>query len=241
MIMLELTRKPRTAMKDMSRSAITISFIIMLSCVATLGGYSIYQADQLNQQTEDIYAHPFIVSNALRDISIQVLSMRSNMQDIPFAKADEMETIIASMQEKEKKVIASFDVVLGAFLGDKQEIEKTKQIFIDWAKVRQKIITVAKNGERKKAHAYTQGFGLQHVTKLRARIQSHINYANAKAELFRKSSSELKKTTRNTSISLSLLIFLVSFFSLLFISRRYSKHALEIRAYAEDIKHGEDK
>ncbi len=239
--MLTATAKPISIIKDTSTTSLNLIFVIMILCVAILGGYAVYQANELNQQTEDIYNHPFIVSNALRDISIQILSMRSNMQDIPFASETEINKIVASMQKKETKALASFDIVLGAFLGDKKEIEQTRDLFIQWQAIRQAIVSVAKHGEREKAYADTQGFGLAHVAKLRARIRAHIEYANAKAKQFRQSSARLENTSRITSIALSILILIIACISFVFVSRRHKKHAAEIHAFIEDIKRGEDK
>jgi len=186
--MLDSMNVKSKMVKDTSKRAINIVFAVMLTCVVLLGGYSIYQIQEINQRTEDIYSHPFVVSNALRDISINIISMRSNMQDIPFADKEAIDGIVAQMQAKEVKTLASFDVVLGAFLGDKREIEKTRNMFLQWRAIRKTIVSVAIQGEREKAYAETHGFGLEHVARLRARIRSHIAFANNKAQEFRQAS-----------------------------------------------------
>lgn len=234
-----MTRKRK--IKDINKTAINSVFAVMILCISVLGGYSVYQARELNQHTEDIYSHPFIVSNALRDIAIQIISIRSNMQDIPFAKGREIDAIVTDIQQKDAKTMAEFDVVLGAFLGDKKEIEKTRDLFIQWREIRNNIIAVAKSSDRERAYAQIHGFGLAHVTKLRSRIASHIQFANAKAQQFRAASSRRESDMIMISIFLSILIFATSIMSFIFILRQHKRHEQAVNRYIEDLKRSEDK
>lgn len=231
--------RPQESIKDISKMAISVAFAIIILCIVVLGGYSVYQTQKLNEHTEDIYSHPFIVSNALRDISILIISMRSNMQDIPFESKEGVDRLLASMQEKEAAALERFDVVLGAFLGDKKEIEQTRDMFIRWRAIRHSIALVAKDGARDKAHAQTHGFGLEHVTTLRTRIRSHIEYANIKANHFRESSSQLASQAVKALAFLSILIFLAAIVSFVFVLRSHKEHAREINRYIQTIKRSE--
>jgi len=225
-----------------SKKTINLAFAIMVACIVLLGGYSIYQTQQLNQRTEDIYAHPFIVNNAMREIATHVIVIGGALQNIVSTNnTAARKQSIENIKTHERAALALFDVALKAFLGEKNDLIQTRQQFIDWLENSHAMIDLAEAGQQDKAYALLQDTVLKPVNVLNSSIQQHIEFANKKAMYFHQSAQQLSSHAIRMSIVISVFILCIAGLLFIFISRRYQAHSQDIALYIQNIQRSEEK
>ncbi len=214
----------------------------MVACIVLLAGYSIYQTQQLSQHTEDIYAHPFIVNNAMREITTDIISIRGELQNISLtSNATARKHSIEQIETQQRAVLALFDVALKAFLGDKNDLIQTRQQFIGWLENSHAMIRLAETGQQDKAYVLLHDTILKAEKSLKLSIQQHIEFANEKAMYFHQSAQQLSSHAIRMSMALSVLILCIAGLLFIFISRRYQKHSQDIALYIQNIQRSEAK
>lgn len=91
--------------------------VLLLSSVAYVG------MEYLSFQTEQLYKHPYTVSNCVRDIKYGIVAIHRNMKDVALAKDMESINVAAkAVDEEEAKVFKAFDKAEERFLGDKKDV-----------------------------------------------------------------------------------------------------------------------
>jgi len=221
---------------------INVAFTIMVVCIVLLGAYSTYQIQQLNQRTNDIYAHPFIVSNAMGELATHVTAIRSELQTIVLINNDAARTqSMARISSHKRSVLALFDVIFDAFLGGKSDITQSRRQFMLWLDSSNAIIRLAQAGQQNKAYRLLQITELEHVAALNNRIQQHIEFANKKALQLHQSSEQLSSNAVFISTALSVFILCIALLLFVFISRRYKKHIDDTALYIQAIRSSEEK
>ena len=164
---------------------ILVGFVLIAFVVISLGLYSQWQLSKISQDTDDLYQHPFAVSNAAKNINFNLVSMHRYMKDVVLAK-DEEELLLAveAVSAHEEKALTEFSVIFDRFLGDKSQINKTYRAFIDWKTIRSEVIQLMRTGEKDKAIAITKGKGAIHVGYLNLLVEEFVSFAYNKAEKF---------------------------------------------------------
>jgi len=153
--------------------------------LAITGITSIYNLLKLSQLTEDIYRHPFVVSNAVRSIDTNLISMHRYMKDVALSRNDmELESAIHKVNEHEKLALKEFDIVFKQFLGDKSKVQTVYQAVLDWKIIRDEVITLMRSGKKQQAAQITKGKGAEHIFYLNSTTQVLIKYETNKAETF---------------------------------------------------------
>ena len=92
------------------RLAIGFTIVAMLTII--LGIIAVVGMQQLAKTTADLHEHPLAVSNALRDIQAEILSMHRSMKDVVLAKSDEeLQIAIDKVDESEQEALGFFDII----------------------------------------------------------------------------------------------------------------------------------
>ena len=69
----------------LERRKISIGFISIIVVVICVGLNSHWQLSKISQGTDDLYQHPFAVSNAASNIKFHLVSMHRYMKDVVLA------------------------------------------------------------------------------------------------------------------------------------------------------------
>lgn len=164
---------------------ILVGFLLIVIVVVSLGFNSQWQLAKISQDADDLYQHPFAVSNAAKNINFNLVSMHRHMKDVVLAK-DEEELVLAvkAVAAHEEKALAEFDIIFDRFLGDKSQINKTYRAFIDWKTIRTEVIQLMRDGKEEQAIAITKGKGAVHVGYLNLLVEEFVSFAYNKAAQF---------------------------------------------------------
>lgn len=192
-------------MKNYSNLIVGFALTILLS--SSLGAFSLYYLNQISKTVTDIYEHPFAVSNAGQSIESHILAMHRDMKDVVLlTNTDQLPVILKNIDAHERAVIREFNVIFDRFLGDKAQITKTYQTFLDWRPIRSEVLTLHSLGQKDEAIAITKLKGADHVKRLQAEVREFVLFAKAKAEHF----YQQAEAKRRSSLFILSLIALVS-------------------------------
>ncbi len=196
----------------LEKKKIFLGFLSILVVVICLGGHSQWQLSKISQNTDDLYRHPFAVSNAAKSINFHLVCMHRHMKDVVLAQSEaEFNNAVAEVALHEQEVLKDFDIIFERFLGNKSQLNKTYAAFIDWRPIRNEVIELAKLGRNSEAVAITKQKGAQHVASLNVLVEDLVSFAASKAEEFHSHSQQSAENAMVvnllfTVIALSLVI-----------------------------------
>ncbi len=187
---------------------IIAGFILIISLLAIIGGSSIFLLRDIARNADDIYNHPFIVSNAAKNIKFHLNSMHQNMKDVVLAENyKEITSAIDQMQSHELSVLSNFDIISERFLGKKLQIDETYQLFLNWKPIRNEVIKLVTANHINDAAIIIKGSGANYVKKLNKQVENLVKFAQKKVEEFKNNADD--NESRAIVILISLCIFAV--------------------------------
>jgi PAS domain S-box-containing protein len=214
-------------MAEKSKNVITHRLIIGFSSIIlfliAFGVISFIEIQTLSRVTRTLYNHPLVVSNASLRATVSVIEMHRNMKDIVLSDfQSETEIAIVAMNEQELMVFESLDTVKKNILGDEgQELEnETRHLFVVWKPIREEVIKLVTDGQRKEAAIITKGKGAEHVAKLENKMLELTSYARDRATGFMRHGDMVHTRIIKTTIIFVSLGLLFSVFIAFFIIRR---------------------
>ncbi len=197
-----------------------IGFSVVLISILIVGINSISLFRQLSDISTQMYNHPLTVSNAVRDILININGMHRSMKDVVLAQTPEqLEISISNVNDLEKLGLGKFEIVFERFLGDPQDVQNAYQAFVDWKVIRDEVIQLLQAGEKEKAASITMGKGADHVDLLFHNAEKMVYFATEKAESFKNESDDLRKSIIKNLIYTSTIVLILSILIALFIIR----------------------
>lgn len=186
-----------------------VGFSIIITLIISLGTYSLSSTNKLSKETTNLYEHPFKVSNAVKEININLISMHRYMKDVVLSEnAYERNLAIAKVAKHEQQAINQFEVVLDKYLGDKKEVHELYNLFISWKPIRQKVVELSLQNRHKEAANITKDEGAKHVQKLNVSIHKLLDFAEAKADTFY-NNAQIQGSGIQTILTTLLVIVLV--------------------------------
>ncbi|MCW8916045.1 MAG: diguanylate cyclase [Magnetovibrio sp.] len=211
-----------------NRTALGFALVILL--VVTIGIFSVLTVKSLTVETERLYKHPFTVSNAARDIDMNLVSMHRYMKDVVLSQNNaELEKAIGQVNQHEKNVFNSFNTIFERYLGNKEQILKVYQSFISWRDIRAEVIALKRMGKSDAAAQITKGKGARHVHLLSAQTHELVDFAANKATEFRDKSRNNERQGIIVLAVLSTLACVLSVTIAIYIIRRQAFAAEEIK------------
>lgn len=172
-----------------------ISFVFGLIILLLVGMWilSFYFLNAIAGEVKNLYVHPYAVSNAARNININLVSMHRYMKDVVLAENEE-QVLLATNQvnSHEQRVMANFDTIFNRYLGKKSDIQSAYKAFIDWKVIRDEVITLKRLGSNRKAADITKNKGANHVALLNNETQKLIDFADKKAKAFFSTANDKK-------------------------------------------------
>lgn len=172
-----------------------IGYAILLLFVVILGGTSYRMNNQIHQQTENIYSHPFQVRNAIGRLRADILSMRLGTRDLMLAKTEsEKQDAIQLMDLAEADALPQFDILKSQYLGPPTDVDEAYHAFMEWKIARKENTKLALSGEVEKVKESVQSTGTvgTYRDQMLAKIKIIDDSANNKAKSLYASSTRLR-------------------------------------------------
>jgi len=200
-------------------------FITLLSSI--IGIVSIYAIFELSQSTEKIHAHPHEISNATRNIQIEVMKIDAAMTNIvnesssfidhssfydanESATAFDIKVAISKIDRAEHNVLREFEIIFEKYLGDKKDIDNALNIFVAWKPIRDKVIHLLQANKTKEAKKIMQDVGVNYNEKIYDSVYDMMSFADTTAENFIHNAIEKKSEILFFLITFILLVILGS-------------------------------
>lgn len=192
------------------RTRLFIGFGVLLLFLGIIAGFAIVQMNSLADLTNELYDHPFTVSNAVRDVDIHIVKIQRSMKDLIMAQNDDQLNAAAKdVDENEKKVHQSLDTILTQFLGGDKQIVDFRKEFDKWKPIQEREIALLKQGKRDEAVAITKGEAARFVAGLEEDTAKLTDFAGKKA-------SEFLTDAKNSARTAYLVMGLIAFLGILF-------------------------
>jgi len=219
----------------LEKRKISIGFLSIVIVVICLGINSQWQLSKISQDVDNLYRHPFTVSNAANNINFHLVSMHRHMKDVVLAQnKEELASAVKEVSIHEQATLKDFDVIFDRFLGNKSQLNKTFQTFLGWKAIRSEVISLVKQQRIAEAIAITKGKGANHVATLNLLVGNLVEFAFNKADEFHSSSQENKnKALIANFIFSTVALLLVMFFA--FYIRKSLTQAQKDRSYRSHL------
>lgn len=187
-----------------------IGFTIILFFVILLGYISWTQNNQIAEQTQILYDHPFRVRGAIGNLKADVLSIHRFMKD-PILSTDE--TMIANvkinMAIDEADAFAQIDILYENYLGPLSDIDSINEEFIKWNSIRAGTVRLMEEGNREEAAArtFSNGVGGRQADAVLDAIQVVDDFSRNKTiEIYNNSQNLKKLLSRDLLILLGVIL-----------------------------------
>lgn len=119
-------------------SALLFLFVVMLSIV------SVVQSNILHQQTEIMYEHPLVVTDALGALNEGILTMRLGLRDLMLHATDqEAQDALQIIAQGKAEAEQQFDIIRQQYLGPQEDVAAAYQAFVAWDTAREQNIQLA--------------------------------------------------------------------------------------------------
>jgi signal transduction histidine kinase/ActR/RegA family two-component response regulator len=178
--------------------------VVVLTLI--LGIIAIVEMNRLADVTVTMYEHPLVVSNAVRDIKVNIVAMHRSMKDVALAKnPEQLEEAEGYVADYEQSVLNAFDIVFKRFLGDKHDVEVAHKAFLDWRPIRQEVLDLMHQNKCDEASGITKGKGAEHVAYMNECVQKMSDFASKKAASLFANAQDLRRLNL-TRISALLLV-----------------------------------
>ncbi|MDA3904671.1 MAG: MCP four helix bundle domain-containing protein, partial [Bacteroidales bacterium] len=145
-----------------TRLLIGFSIIIFFSSIIV--ALAFIQIQKISTNVEEIYEHPFIVSNAVKAIEINVNAIHRSMKDVVLSEnIEEINKYVELVNHYDSLVFQAFETVEERYLGNKNDVIDAHITFTDWNKIRSKVIELKIAGKKNDAIKITKEEGAVHV------------------------------------------------------------------------------
>ncbi|MDM8159538.1 response regulator [Labilibaculum sp. K2S] len=206
----------------------------------SIGVIALLNSDKYLNTIDDLYNHPYTISNSVQEIETHIVSIHLAMKDI--ALTDDNNKIdfeTKSVAELDEEITRLFAIVSKEFLGNQQDVTTAWNSFKAWKPIRSEIIELAKNGKKDQAEEITIGKETLIILDLNKKMKKMKEFAHQKANSFWNSSLEQGKLLFRTI----LFILLISIFLSIYISHKITKsikHPIKkMNAISEAIQQGD--
>lgn len=208
------------------------AFGVVLS-ILTLGAlYNFYSVNKLFERIENLYLHPYTISNTVRDINIQLVSMHRSMKNIALAEnINEVNNETVTVAKHESEIIDMIPVLYDRYLGPVDDIKAFEQAFLDWRDIRSEAISLTLDNRLVDAAFITKSDGANQVTLIEQRLRTLMNFANNKGKEFYYGSLEDRHTTLVLTLLGTLLSLIIAIWTAIYVFKLTLAKEEKIKRY----------
>ena len=192
---------------------LSLGFITLNLFTLIIGILAIWDSNQHIKTIDNIFKHPYTISNTVQEIETHIVSIHRSMKDVSLSNTNlEIAHAVDLVNKSENEIIRLFAIVSKEFLGDKKDVDAAWDSFKKWKPIRLEVIELSRSGKKQDAALITKGKGAAHVRSLNKKISKMKNFAHSKAEDFHQSSIQQNNYFKRIII---ISLFLATLISLL--------------------------
>lgn len=217
-----------------------LGFLLLTLFTISIGIISLWNSNQYQTTIDDIFDHPYTVSNSVQEIETHIISIHRSMKDVALALTiEEMDAALLSVAENEQEIDRLFKIVSKEFLGDATDVSEAWTSYENWEIIRSEVIELTNAGNQKQAVQITKGKGALHVKELNRKIQKMKTFANQKADSFHSSALDQGQLIFRIILIMLIISTLLSIYISFKITKSISRPIRKMNAVSEAIQHGD--
>jgi len=153
---------------------ILIGYALILLAVLGLGWYSARNTLQLQTITQNLYTHPFAVSNAATQMDGDLYHLQNHIVQAVFIRNENLnpEQFRSESEALARTAIVGLDVINANFLGDMNRVKELEYKLEQWDAIRLQIHAAVEKSDYVTAEQLVRTVG----TPMFAEIISHVHY-----------------------------------------------------------------
>ncbi len=182
-------------LKFSTRLIIGFSIIIFFSLI--IAALAFIQIQIISTNVQEIYDHPLVVSNSVKEIEINVNAIHRSMKDVVLSEnIEELNKYVEIVNNYDSLVQQSFKIVEERYLGSKNDVTDAHHTYNNWHIIRSEVIALKKAGKSNEAINITKEEGAAHVKLIHDKNKVIIDFAENKAdEIYNDHLKEIRKST----------------------------------------------
>lgn len=186
---------------------------IILLLVILMGFVALQSSRVLWTNTKGLYDHPLTVQKAIGEVKSDVMYIRLEMKELILG--NDVHLIperIRTIDTHEADIYRGLDILYGAYLGPKSDIDAVFNSVVQWKSVRDETIRLLQAGELEKARnrVVFDGEGGVQAEKILTDIEVVRTFANNKALQFYEDARQLNDRTAQQLVAVIIGILLLS-------------------------------
>jgi diguanylate cyclase (GGDEF)-like protein len=173
---------------------ILFGYFVVLVVAATIGNLVTNSITTVNSSTQNLYIHPFAISNAAADLKSAVLNARAEMLRIVFVEKNVQYTKAAmvNVQKFDEQSKADLAIIKSSFLGDMNQVVALETQVNQLADMYDQILHIAESGDFIAAQLVTINEGTPIFENIAQTVDYVLTFARYKAKSF---NDEAKNTS----------------------------------------------
>jgi signal transduction histidine kinase/DNA-binding response OmpR family regulator/HAMP domain-containing protein len=221
------------------------SFGILLFITLIIGIIAIQSLNKLSALTSDMYTKPLVISNAVRDIKINIGRIRNRMITIGLTEINHdqdialMEQSLTEINEYEQEIFSRFSLIKDRFQGSQALVDVTTELMRIWKPLRDEEIKLAKTNKQTKLIAAIKGRGAKLVGQILENMHKLKIYSNKQAINFLEESNIQRNNTITFMATLLGLLICSGSVIAFYITRGVTTPLRKIQKTTEAIAGGE--
>jgi methyl-accepting chemotaxis protein len=166
-------------MKISVRLSLSFGIILIFTIlVALFAGFQTYTLIKLKMQLDN---PPVIVSNAVRDININLVKIQDSIKTITLIKySADLKAFEQTIKSYETKISQDFETIEKHFLADKRYFDKVIRLFEQWQSIIHEIIASYKKGKVDKTVYLITSRADQQIVKLKNALEQLTRFIDQK-------------------------------------------------------------
>jgi len=165
---------------------IGIGFATVLLLVCVMAWQYANSIRQLHSITENLYVHPFQVSNSALELKANIFQLHS--ETLAYAlraqSADNPELLLEQSTGLEQQMFSDLNIIQHNFLGDKDQVLLLEAKLIEWTDIRKRIISATNQGNIEAVKLIVTNEGIPKFYEISHIIEYVINFAQNRAHQF---------------------------------------------------------
>lgn len=193
------------------RTRLFIGFGVLLVLFIVTGWFSLRGLRTVANLSTELYEHPLLVSNAVRDVHIDILKIQRSLRDAVLSENDaQLNAATQAINENEQAALEKLNIVKQQFLGDKERAAQFTRQFSEWKPIRETVLTLRKEGKKQEAAAYIAGKSSLYVTGLEKEMTYFLDFAGKKAGQFITEARAIEQKAYNLVLIALLLAVIIA-------------------------------
>lgn len=165
---------------------IFVGYALVLVAVIAFGLFFTQGLRHLHSTTQDLYVHPFAVSNAAASMKGSLFQLRNHMLQIVLLKNkdDNINLQEHTAEAYDLQIRADLEVIKSYFLGDMTRVELLEHKLNEWNGIRNSILAATKNGDFPKAESLIRAQGTPKFAEIVPLVDYVLGFAKNRAKRF---------------------------------------------------------